>query len=101
MLALRDTLRRRRPHVTQTGGTPMDRTGSPSGFDASPLVVIWEVSRACDLACVHCRAAAVPMRDPRELTTEEGCQFIRSLRGFGRPVFVLTGGDPLKRPDID
>ncbi|HEV8122349.1 MAG TPA: TIGR04053 family radical SAM/SPASM domain-containing protein [Candidatus Polarisedimenticolia bacterium] len=69
-------------------------------FAASPLVVIWEVSRACDLACVHCRASAIPDRDPLELSTGEAQAFIRTLRGFGRPVFVLTGGDPLKRPDI-
>ena len=84
----------------------MDRDGSARGetggaFAASPLVVIWEVSRACDLACVHCRASAVPDRDPLELTTEEARRFIGSLRGFGHPVFVLTGGDPLKRPDIE
>jgi radical SAM protein with 4Fe4S-binding SPASM domain len=70
-------------------------------FATSPLVVIWEVSRACDLACVHCRAAAVPERSPDELTTAEGLRLIRDLRGFGRPVFVLTGGDPLKRPDVE
>jgi radical SAM protein len=69
-------------------------------FAASPLVVIWEVSRACDLACVHCRASASPDRDPLELSTGEAQGFIRTLRGFGHPVFVLTGGDPLKRPDI-
>ncbi|HET8945701.1 MAG TPA: TIGR04053 family radical SAM/SPASM domain-containing protein [Candidatus Polarisedimenticolia bacterium] len=71
------------------------------GFEASPLVVIWEVTRACDLACVHCRAAAVPKRDPFELTTAEGRRLIQDLRGFGHPVFVLTGGDPLLRPDIE
>ena len=71
------------------------------GFAAAPLVVIWEVTRACDLACVHCRASAIPSRDPLELTTEEGGKLIRDLRGFGHPVFVLTGGDPLRRPDLD
>jgi radical SAM protein with 4Fe4S-binding SPASM domain len=70
-------------------------------FSASPLVVIWEVSRACDLACVHCRASAIPARDKDELTTAEGRALVQQLRGFGRPVFVLTGGDPLKRPDIE
>jgi radical SAM protein len=64
-------------------------------------VVIWEVTRACDLACVHCRAAAIPVRDPLELTTAEGFRLIQDLRGFGHPVFVLTGGDPLRRPDLD
>jgi len=62
--------------------------------------VIWETTRACDLACVHCRASAQAFRDPRELTTGEAFAMIDSLRGFGRPIFVLTGGDPLKRPDI-
>jgi radical SAM protein with 4Fe4S-binding SPASM domain len=83
----------------------MDRSDTTAGgggrFEASPLVVIWEVTRACDLACVHCRAAAVPKRDPLELTTEEGRRLIRDLRGFGHPVFVLTGGDPLLRPDLE
>jgi MoaA/NifB/PqqE/SkfB family radical SAM enzyme len=71
------------------------------GFESAPLVVIWEVTRACDLACVHCRAAAIPTRDPLELTTDEGRKLIRDLRGFGHPVFVLTGGDPLRRPDLE
>jgi radical SAM protein len=75
--------------------------GARERFAASPLVVIWEVSRACDLACVHCRAAAVPERAADELTTAEGLRLIHDLRGFGRPVFVLTGGDPLKRPDVE
>ena len=70
-------------------------------FAASPLVVIWEVTRACDLACVHCRASAVPLRSPDELTTDEGRRLIAQLRGFGHPVLVLTGGDPLKRPDLE
>jgi radical SAM protein len=83
----------------------MEREGAMAGwrggFEASPLVVIWEVTRACDLACVHCRAAAIPKRDPQELTTGEGLRLIQDLRGFGHPVFVLTGGDPLLRPDLE
>jgi radical SAM protein len=51
---------------------------------------------------VHCRAAAVPCRDPRELTTEEGFDLIDQVAQFGvpRPLFVLTGGDPMRRPDL-
>lgn len=83
----------------------MDRMDAGSerrgGFASAPLVVIWEVTRACDLACVHCRAAAIPNRDPLELSTDEGLRLIRDLRGFGHPVFVLTGGDPLRRPDLE
>lgn len=69
-------------------------------FALSPVVVIWEVTRACDLACVHCRASAIPQRDRGELSTREGMDLIRQVRAFGRPIFVLTGGDPLKRGDI-
>ncbi|MBI4551185.1 MAG: TIGR04053 family radical SAM/SPASM domain-containing protein [Candidatus Latescibacteria bacterium] len=69
-------------------------------FHASPFLVIWEVTQACDLACVHCRAKAQSFRDPRELTTVEGFRLIDQIREFGQPLFVLTGGDPMKRPDI-
>jgi len=69
-------------------------------FDQSPFIVIWEVTRACDLACVHCRAEAVPLRDPRELTPAEGLGLLGQIAEFGSPLVVLTGGDPIKRPDI-
>ncbi|MEX2529955.1 MAG: TIGR04053 family radical SAM/SPASM domain-containing protein [Gemmatimonadota bacterium] len=69
-------------------------------FDQAPFLVIWETTQACDLACVHCRAEAIPCRDAGELSTEEAFQLMRSVRRFGRPLFVLTGGDPAKRPDV-
>src|SRR5579885_1528932 len=69
-------------------------------FDQAPLLVIWEVTQACDLACVHCRASAQPDRHPNELTTEEGYRLLDQIRTFGDPLMVFTGGDPLKRPDI-
>ena len=68
-------------------------------FAASPFIVIWETTRACDLACKHCRAEAVPFRRPDELTTEEAKAMLRKVREFGKVVFVLSGGDCLKRPD--
>jgi radical SAM protein len=69
-------------------------------FDQSPMLVIWEVTQACDLACVHCRASALPDRNPRELTTEQGYRLLDEIRSFGEPLMVFTGGDPLKRPDL-
>lgn len=71
-------------------------------YDRAPLMVYWEVTRACDLACGHCRAAAVAWRHPQELSTEEGFGLLEALRGFGepKPHLVFTGGDPLKRPDV-
>jgi len=65
-----------------------------------PYIVIWEVTQACDLACVHCRACAQPKRNPLELSTEEGKGLIDEIAQMQVPVFVLTGGDPIKRPDL-
>ena len=69
-------------------------------FDQAPMLVIWEVTQACDLACVHCRASAQSERNPAELTTEQGYRLLDEIRSFGEPLMVFTGGDPLKRPDL-
>jgi AdoMet-dependent heme synthase len=68
-------------------------------FNLNPFVVIWESTRACDLSCVHCRAAAQPRRSQFELTTEEGFKLIDDIALLKPKVFVITGGDPLKRED--
>lgn len=68
-------------------------------FAQNPFIVIWEMTRACDLACVHCRAEAVDRRSPDELTTDQGRALLDEIARFGKPLVVLTGGDPLKRPD--
>jgi radical SAM protein len=69
-------------------------------FDQAPMLVIWEATQACDLACVHCRASAQSERNDRELTTEQGYRLLDEIRSFGEPLMVFTGGDPLKRPDL-
>jgi AdoMet-dependent heme synthase len=69
-------------------------------FDDSPFIVIWEVTQACELACIHCRALAQPLRHPLELTTSEGIRLLHQIRDCGDPLVVFTGGDPLKRPDL-
>jgi radical SAM protein len=69
-------------------------------FSERPYIVIWEVTQACDLACVHCRACAQPKRNPLELSTEESKGLIDEIAQMQVPVFVLTGGDPIKRPDL-
>ena len=95
-----------------TGGHP---GGHPSGitgvgavraegfvYDRAPMLVYWETTLACGLACRHCRATAQAERDPRELTTEEGYALLDEVTTFGRPYphVVFTGGDPLNRPDL-
>jgi AdoMet-dependent heme synthase len=69
-------------------------------FAAAPFLVIWETTQACDLACLHCRAEAQPSRASGEISTAEAKRMMEEVRRFGRPLFVLTGGDPLKRPDV-
>lgn len=69
-------------------------------FDERPFIAIWETTQACDLACVHCRACAQPGRHPLELSTAEARHLIDEIAEMHVPVFVLTGGDPLKRPDV-
>ena len=76
---------------------------SPRAIDTSerPFVLIWEVTQACELACDHCRANARPGRHPEELTTVEGKRLLDSAAGFGDgQLVVLSGGDPMKRPDL-
>jgi radical SAM protein len=68
----------------------------------APARVYWELTRACDLACRHCRAEATPERAPDELTTEACERVLRGLAAAGPPPphVVFTGGDPMKRPDL-
>jgi radical SAM protein len=79
-------------------------TARPSlDLDRRPILVFWESTRACGLACAHCRASAQLEPAPGELSTAEAERFIDSLAEFGRPapVFVITGGDALMRPDLE
>lgn len=69
-------------------------------FQQNPFIVIWELTRACQLNCLHCRAEAQYHRDPRELTFEEGKRLIDDIYEMDQPLLVFTGGDPLMRPDV-
>jgi AdoMet-dependent heme synthase len=81
-------------------GTGGSHPGIKIDFDRAPFLVIWETTQACDLACKHCRAEAQPNRHPDELSTEEAKRLLDDVRRFGRIIFVFSGGDALKRPDI-
>jgi AdoMet-dependent heme synthase len=69
-------------------------------YDEAPFLAIWEVTQSCDLACKHCRAAAQPIAHPDQLSTAEGKNLIDQIAAMHVPIFVFTGGDPLKRPDL-
>jgi len=66
----------------------------------SPVLVFWEMTKACPLACRHCRAVAQPQRHPQELTTGEGRDLIDQVKAMGTPLLILTGGDAMARPDL-
>jgi AdoMet-dependent heme synthase len=69
-------------------------------FNKDPFIVIWELTRACQLKCLHCRADAQYRRDSRELTFEEGKNLIDQIYEMNNPMLVFTGGDPLMREDV-
>jgi len=72
-------------------------------FEQRPMLVFWETTRACGLACRHCRACAQPTPLAGELGAEEGLALLEQIAGFGRPapVLIATGGDVLMRHDLD
>ena len=75
--------------------------GRPAASPDAPRLVAWEITRACNLACVHCRAAAIEQPDPDQLTTAEGMRLIDQIAGMGQGIIlILTGGEPLMRPDV-
>jgi AdoMet-dependent heme synthase len=69
-------------------------------FNENPYIVIWEVTRACQLKCVHCRADAQNKPDPLELTPEEGIKLIDQIYEMNNPMLVFTGGDCMMREDL-
>ncbi|NQT19323.1 MAG: radical SAM protein [Planctomycetes bacterium] len=79
----------------------MSHPGS-HGADGRPLprLIAWEVTRSCMLACKHCRAAAQTTPYEGELSTEECYSLLDNIASFARPIIILTGGEPMLRPDI-
>ncbi len=68
-------------------------------YRQAPRNVYWEMTIACGLSCRHCRASAICGRDPRELSTDEAKAMMHDVKRMGS-MLVLTGGDPLERPDV-
>ena len=83
------------PHPARCRGPRVD-------FSQRPMLVFWETTGACLLACRHCRASATTEPPPGELSHAEGRDLIDQVAGFGRPypILVFTGGDCLLRPDL-
>lgn len=71
-------------------------------YAQNPMIVYWEMTQACGLACRHCRADAMTQPHPQELTHAESQNLLRQIAAFGDPLphLILTGGDPLRRADL-
>ncbi|KAB2851989.1 MAG: radical SAM protein, partial [Anaerolineae bacterium] len=67
----------------------------------APRLVFWETTAGCNLRCIHCRRVTVAGQlTPQDLTTADAFAMIDAIAAVGKPVFVLSGGEPLFRPDI-
>ena len=77
-----------------TTGHPEDQSG------ANLRLVAWEITRNCNLSCIHCRASATQGPYSGELDTETALRLIDQIADVGSPIVILTGGEPLLRSDI-
>ncbi|MBI5642598.1 MAG: heme b synthase [Deltaproteobacteria bacterium] len=87
-------------------GHPHEVPGMAKGPDKSggrkwlPKLIAWELTRSCNLDCIHCRAAARFGPYPNELTTKECFDFLDNVASFSNPIMIMTGGEPMLRDDI-
>ena len=63
-------------------------------------LVAWEITRRCNLACAHCRAGSLDTEYRNELSTDECFKLIDQIAEVDKPILILTGGEPLCRPDV-
>jgi radical SAM protein with 4Fe4S-binding SPASM domain len=68
--------------------------------EQKPRLIFWEVTKGCNLRCIHCRATATELASPTDLSTPKALDIITQISEFGNPILVLSGGEPLYRPDI-
>jgi heme b synthase len=93
--------------ISKTGGAhpgsahPTDGGPEAKGKKVwSPRLIAWELTRSCNLDCIHCRAAARFGPYPNELTTQECYDFLDNVASFASPIMIMTGGEPMLRDDI-
>jgi radical SAM protein with 4Fe4S-binding SPASM domain len=78
----------------------MSTSSSIGAGQHKPRLVFWEVTKGCNLRCVHCRATATELASPSDLPTAQALNIIDQIAAFANPILVLSGGEPLYRPDI-
>lgn len=87
--------------VREAGTAAGARPAITGSWDQKPFMVVWEMTRACGLACKHCRAEAQRRSHPLELDTQEARRMILQVAELGPQLFILTGGDPAMRKDLE
>ncbi len=71
-----------------------------AAFESKPRLIFWEVTKGCNLRCIHCRATATELSSPNDLSTTRALGIIDQIAAYGNPILVLSGGEPLYRSDI-
>jgi len=66
----------------------------------APFILAWELTRSCNLNCLHCRASATGDTPPGELSTKQGFTLLEDASRSGTKMIILTGGEPLLRDDV-
>ncbi len=76
--------------------------GKPAGAmsENKPRLIFWEVTKGCNLRCIHCRATATELSSPTDLPTSTALEIIDQIVAAANPILVLSGGEPLYRNDI-
>src|ERR1035441_8599978 len=73
---------------------------SHPGSQNKPRLIFWELTKGCNLRCIHCRASATELSSPDDLSTETAKAIIDQIAEVSSPILVLSGGEPLFRSDI-
>lgn len=73
---------------------------APHSLDGKPRLIFWEVTKGCNLRCIHCRATATELSSPADLPTRTALNIIDQIAEYAKPILVLSGGEPLYRSDI-
>lgn len=81
-----------------TAGNGSTHTAAKKEY--KPRLIFWEVTKGCNLRCIHCRATATELMSPRDLPTSKALDIISEIADFSNPILVLSGGEPLYRHDI-
>src|SRR6201993_3321939 len=79
---------------------PVNGHGQHTAGENKPRLIFWEVTKGCNLRCIHCRASATELSAPSDLSTQAACDIIDQIVAVSTPILVLSGGEPLFRSDI-